>query len=124
MKKVLIVGRKNAGEKNDIVELVKGIKHHLPESFRIQNAFYEDLVLSIGNEQTRIEFLSADKWHSINSFQMIILLGWSHDKLYSDLASAIAQVANTLSIEVWNSELLSARSMTKISQLVRAVSAG
>jgi glutathione synthase/RimK-type ligase-like ATP-grasp enzyme len=75
------------------------------------------MLMFCDNEKFVLKALIERSWQDIDDFDLIILINWSHDKLYSDLAHMVAVYANNKSIEVWNSELIGARPMTKISQL-------
>jgi glutathione synthase/RimK-type ligase-like ATP-grasp enzyme len=121
MKKVLVIGRENAGEKNDGKALASGLAKNTP-SGSFTGIYYEDLLIYLSNEEQFVKALIKDSWQDITEYNHIILINWSHDKLYSDLAHLVAEYADNNSIKVWNSELINARSMTKISQLSLAAS--
>lgn len=116
MKKVLIVGRENVGEKNDAKLLAAGINKS-GENLDVLSVYYEDMLMLITENKLTFKAYVDGSWRSLGEFKLIILINWSHDKLYSDFAHLIAVYAQSKSIEVWNSELIGARVMTKIGQL-------
>jgi glutathione synthase/RimK-type ligase-like ATP-grasp enzyme len=120
MKKVLIVGRQNVGEKNDAKLLAGGIAKHSKDR-TVESVYYEDILFFCSNGKVEVKAFINGSWREIVDFDLIILINWSHDKLYSDLAHVIATYAHSQSSEVWNTELINARRMTKISHLKTAV---
>jgi glutathione synthase/RimK-type ligase-like ATP-grasp enzyme len=124
MKRVLIVGRRNSGEKNDIKLLTKELSKYESETFLTEFSFFEDIIVSIDHQHIQYKFLVKDEWRELSDFRLLIFMGWSHDKLYSDLAGSLARQAKSQQIPVWNSELVEARSMTKLSQLTRVGALG
>jgi glutathione synthase/RimK-type ligase-like ATP-grasp enzyme len=119
MKKVLVLGRQIIGEKNDAKLLAAGLGN-ISSQTEIKSAYFEDVALIISNKKRETKVIIDGSWLNIDNFDLIILINWSHDKLYSDLAHVIAAQAHKLSVDVWNSELIGARSMTKLSQLNQA----
>ena len=119
MKRLLILGRQRAGEKNDVKTLALALAKQTG-SVEINYGFFEDIVAVISNQSISFELITDNQNLDLNNFDHIILLGWSHSRIYTDLATAIAKFYNAAGAEIWNSELIEARSMTKLSQLVIA----
>ena len=119
MKRLLILGRQRAGEKNDVKTLALALAEQTG-SVEINYGFFEDIVAVISNQSISFELITDNQNLDLNNFDHIILLGWSHSRIYTDLATAIAKFYNAAGAEIWNSELIEARSMTKLSQLVIA----
>lgn len=118
MKRVLVIGRRNVGEKNDAQLLANAIGQQSSE-LNIEGAYYEDVVLvSTNNGSEAFVYINGNK-EAVSSYEKLVLINWSHSRLYTDLAHSIAYIANKLGIEVWNNELVAARSSTKVSQIVR-----
>lgn len=118
MKRVLFIGRRRAGEKNDVRLLAEAIASQSQELV-VEYGYFEDLGLLISNKDISIRFFGQGQFN-LEDFDTLILIGWSHERIYSDLAGALAVFADSKNIEVWNTELYSARSMSKVSQMMRA----
>lgn len=119
MKRVLFIGRRHAGEKNDVRLLAEAVSKQ-SNRVDIEYGFFEEIVLTISNTDLSAYINRDNQRLDILSYDTLILIGWSHSKVYSDLAGAVAQLAKSKKINVWNSELYNERSMTKVSQMVRA----
>ena len=113
MKKILIIGRKNVGEKNNAFLLAKVISQR-SEGLIVDAVYFEDIVLSVTPTSATATFTDG----SITDYQTVVMINWSHDRLYTDVAHSLALIADRAGIAVWNKELVTARSSTKISQLV------
>lgn len=124
MKKILILGRQNSGEKNDIRLLAANIISNITGPYTVSYSYFEDTLIIQDGSKCEITFYTDKAWTPIEDYSLIVLIGWSHDKLYSDLAGAIAWQAGELGIRVWNSELVASRSMSKVSQIIRAAKKG
>lgn len=118
MKRVLVIGRRNVGEKNDAQLLANVISQQSSELI-VEGAYYEDVVLVSTNDGSEAFVYINNNKQAVSSYEKLILINWSHSRLYTDLAHSIAYIANKLGIEVWNNELVTARSSTKVSQIVR-----
>jgi glutathione synthase/RimK-type ligase-like ATP-grasp enzyme len=116
MKKVLILGRRNVGEKNDSILLAAAIARQA--ELDIVGAYYEDIVFVIDNQKTSA-YLHGETRVELESFNTVVMINWSHSRIYTDVAHSIAYILARTKTKVWNSELLDVRSSTKVSQLVR-----
>jgi len=118
MKRFLVIGRRNVGEKNDARELANAIAGQIHDA-TVTSAYYEDLVIVTGKgELSVLIHVGTNSEESLKSFDTVILINWSHDRLYTDFAHSIAIIADRLGSTVWNKELITARSSTKVSQTV------
>lgn len=118
MKRVLFIGRRHAGEKNDVGLLAEAIAKHT-QGLVVEYGFFEDVGLLISNENIFAR-LMGERQLTLEDFDVLVLIGWSHERIYADLAGALAVFAKSKNIEVWNTELCTTRSMTKVSQMMRA----
>jgi glutathione synthase/RimK-type ligase-like ATP-grasp enzyme len=116
MKRILVIGRRDAGEKNDARLLASAIAEQTGDA-HVTGVYYEDIVVISENGSSDVIVHEDAKRKPIRSFDTVILVNWSHHRLYADLAHSIAVVAHRLGITVWNKELVGARSSTKVSQL-------
>ena len=119
MKKVLFVGRQLAGEKNDVVQLAQAVGA-AEATLNIEYGFFEEVVIKAATGNVSVQLRKSESVINLIGFETIVLIGWSHSRIYTDLAAAIAKFAASQNIQVWNSELINARSMTKVSQMVVA----
>lgn len=116
MKKILILGRRNVGEKNDTTLLAAAIARQTESA--VTGAYYEDIVFVIDSQKTRA-YLHGETRIALDSFDTVVMINWSHSRIYTDVAHSIAYILARTATKVWNSELLDTRSSTKVSQLVR-----
>ncbi|HET9850127.1 MAG TPA: hypothetical protein VFP35_00640 [Candidatus Saccharimonadales bacterium] len=123
MKKVLLIGRRHHGEKNNVHLLADGLRGYL-EGAEADWAHWEDLLVSVRRSGVKVEIIRDGQRTDLAEFNLLITMGWSHEKLYSDLAHTVALYAGANGNEVWNSEVSKARSMTKVSQIFKAHQAG
>lgn len=124
MKKVLILGRKTTKEKNDVAALVQALSRYSDKDMSVHFSYFENTLVICDHTKTTFKAIVDTKECALEDFDLVIQIGWSHDRLYSDLAHVIARQAAALSVDIWNSELINARSMTKLSQLTRTLALG
>lgn len=121
--RVLFIGRSDSGEKND-VKIMSRLLSHKSQASEISVCNFEDIVIKISRDRTELQINLDDSIFQVRDFNLVIVLGWSHSKVYSDIAKIIAMEASKAGVGVWNSELINARSMTKLSQLYIAANTG
>lgn len=121
---VLLLGRQAVTEKNDVSVLANHLQDKAGSHLTIEQAFFENILFEIGEDVIVSVLLATHQKKLLNSYTLVIMIGWSHAKVYEDMAHAVALYCQKIGVRVWNSELLTARSMTKLSQLVRASIAG
>lgn len=122
MKRALILGRTGVVEKNDSRQLATLLNTN-SRTVRFDHAYLEDCVCVLG-DRIAISTLVEGNSRSITGYDFVYILGWSGSRTLSDIAHTIANFAADNNVKVWNSELLHARSMTKLSQMYRAVRVG
>lgn len=115
-KKILVIGRRDSGEKNDARLLAEAIAQR--SNFSVTGAYYEQVVFDIRQGSTTAT-IHDTSIVDVTDFDVLILINWSHKRLYTDIAHSIALLAKKAGKEIWNEELLDARSSTKLSQLVQ-----
>ena len=116
MKKVLIIGSRHSGNKNDPSAIAQGIGS---EDATASLVYWEDLTFSIetGNVQALIDGndILADKP------DLVIAVGWyknGKQAVYRDVAYSFALLLQHKGISFWNSEMVYQRSATKLSTMV------
>jgi glutathione synthase/RimK-type ligase-like ATP-grasp enzyme len=116
-KPLLIIGRRKHGEKNNVAEMAARITA-ADQGVVAWYAYFEDVTITIvaGKVMASVQLKGVSV--SLDNFSAIMLLHWTEDRVYGDLAFTMALVAQAHDIRVWNSEVLRARSRTKLSQLV------
>lgn len=118
MKNVLVIGRKDVGEKNDAFLLASAISKYA-SSLKVNAAYFEDFIICSTNDGSRALFYEDETLSDLTQYDVVIMINWSHRRLYTDLAHSIAYIADKAGKQVWNKELITARSSTKLSQIVR-----
>jgi glutathione synthase/RimK-type ligase-like ATP-grasp enzyme len=124
MGKTLIIGRRNSGEKNDIAVLAAALSAASPEH-AIEYAYYDDFVFTIGEQATtNVKLRRETGMADVRDYQLLIFFHWTADRVLSDTAYSLAMYAHHHGASIWNSELLGARSMSKLSQVMKLALAG
>ena len=118
MRRILILGRKDVGEKNDARLLAAAIASQSTE-LEVIGLYFEDIVMDIRHGSVKVFLHSGKEVQEITHYDTVVLINWSHSRLYADMAHSIAYSASRSGVKIWNKELISARSSTKLSQLVR-----
>jgi glutathione synthase/RimK-type ligase-like ATP-grasp enzyme len=123
--KTLIIGRKNFGEKNDIAVLSNKLQA-LSGDASFEHAYFEDLIFIIKNAPHIPQILVSNDggFTPLESYGLLIMLHWTGDRVFGDIAFTAALYAESHGMKVWNTELLQSRSTTKLSQLMRMALAG
>lgn len=116
MKKVVVIGRRDAGEKNDALQLANALNS---EEVQAEGVYYEDVILTSKQGGSDMYIAHGTKPLTLEGVDTLILINWSFHRLYADLAHSIAYIAAKKGVKIWNKELLYARSSTKVSQIVR-----
>lgn len=119
MKNILLIGAKESGLKNNISIIEKYLTKH-ETSLRVTKVFWEDLIFDIKTND--VEVFVNDKAISEISPQLVIATGWyknGNQRIYRDVAYALALFLNSRSIDYWNSEMGAQRSTSKLSCMVQ-----
>ncbi len=116
MKNILVIGSKDVGSKNDPAVIAQAIQ---TDKSAVQLAYWEEMLfdiqtgyVSISCGDTNLDTLSID---------LVLAFGWykNGDKsIYRDIAYSFAKYLEHRRIPVWNSEIGTQRSMTKLSCMV------
>jgi glutathione synthase/RimK-type ligase-like ATP-grasp enzyme len=120
---ILVIGRSGEHEKNDSQKLVELLNIQAGVDIEFEHCFFEDIVISASDE-VDVSVMVKNKELKLTYFSGILFFGWSQSRVLSDIAHVVASFADKAGVFVWNSELISARSMTKVSQLTYAVELG
>lgn len=111
-KKVLVLGRRASGQKNNPELFSESLNANINTSF----ADYSDLEFHISNEVS-----VCANGHDLKDYRLIIFMGWYANRAgiyYKDIAYACALYLKSKGVKFWNSEVLAQRSTTKLSAMV------
>lgn len=112
MKRVIIIGSRSAGEKNDVANLVQQLSDRLEDNIQLTNLYFEDLMFSISNSERRVEDIPSGR--DVADADLVIAMNWYNQSL-RDIAYTLALYLDEKKIPFWNSEMLAQRSTTKLS---------
>lgn len=113
--KVLVLGSKDHGSKNDPAIVASGIQS---EDLLTEIVYWEDLVFYISTGSVFVKSLGKDVFDENPG--LIITMGWyKKQKGYRDVGYAFGLVAQRHNVPIWNSEILMQRSTTKLSCMVQ-----
>jgi len=116
--KVVIIGSKNHGTKNDPVVLRDSLNEG---SLTATVLYWEDLVFTIKTNDVRVTCQGQDVF--AGPIDLLIGVGW-YKKALKDVAYALGLVAKAKDVAIWNSEVTQQRSTTKLSCLVQLALSG
>ena len=119
MKQIILLGSKDAGNKNDIGLLAQSLQEqHVDADIKV--CYWEDMVFVITAQDqavtdgaTQADFAAAD---------LVVAMNWYKTGalgFYRDMAFALALYLQHKGITFWNSEMLQQRSSTKLSALMQ-----
>lgn len=116
MKRVLIVGSRDSGSKNDPIVFLNRLKGEADARL----IYWEDMRFTIKTGSVRVTVHGED----VIAFtpDLVICLGWyknGKQSIYRDVALAFGLVLQHNDIKFWNSEITQQRSTTKLSCLVQ-----
>ncbi len=119
MKKILLIGSKDSGGKNDVRDMLKSLSSQL-EGAELSTVFFEDLLMTVktGSQQIIDTVSGVD----LATADIIICVNWykgGPKSLYRDLGFAIALYLEKNGVEFWNSEMLKQRSISKVSAMMQ-----
>ena len=117
MKKILIIGSRRNGTKNDPQLIARQITS---EDVEAGLAYWEDLVFDITTGKVKILYSDSDI--ITDKPDLVIALGWyknGKDSIYRDIAYSVALALKHAGITFWNSEMGNQRSTTKLSMMVQ-----
>lgn len=117
MKKVIVIGSRDSGNKNDPSEIARSIRSGATDTSLL---YWEDMSFDIvkGNVYITVD---GDDILSIKP-DLVIAMGWYKNgkkAIYRDVAFALALVLRHHGITFWNSEMANQRSTTKLSTMVQ-----
>lgn len=117
MKHVVIIGSKEYGAKNSPTAMADVLSD---SAVKTDVFYWEDIMFDIRAGDVRVRF--DGKLFSSLSPQLVIALGWyknGKNSIYRDVAYAMAEYLSHNKILFWNSEMLSQRSVSKLSCMVQ-----
>lgn len=116
MTKVLVIGSRNSGKKNNSVVMAANLEQRGIEADAV---FWEDILIEIKSGQVKIYFNQREALDY--DPDLVLAVGWyknGHKSIYRDLAYSLALYLEYNKIKFWNSEMLKQRSTTKLSCMV------
>lgn len=117
MKKVMIIGSRQSGLKNDPSVIAANISSNGVSS---EVVYWEDLLFDISTGSVKITV--GDKDILADKIDLVIAIGWYKNgkkSIYRDIAFSLALVLKRKGIPFWNSEMSNQRSITKLSCMVQ-----
>jgi glutathione synthase/RimK-type ligase-like ATP-grasp enzyme len=118
VKRVLIIGSRLTGTKNDPYLLAEKLQSH---GLDVTVCFWEQLVFAISPAGCSITHEGKDIARDIQP-ELVIALGWYKNgskSFYRDVAFTTALYFEASGIRLWNSEMLAQRSTTKLSCMMQ-----
>ncbi len=119
MKTILIVGSKNIGSKNDPTAIAEAL-HDEASGVVTKTVYWEDILFDVKTSNVSVLFDTVDVRALRPS--LVIALGWyknGKDSIYRDVAYSFALYLRHNTITFWNEEMLSQRSVSKLSCMVQ-----
>lgn len=123
MKKILILGSRNSGEKNDARIIAERVGSD--DSLDAKLVYWEDLVFVVSTG--RVEVWFADEKFLPADIALVIAVGWyksGKQLIYRDIAFSFALLLKEYGVPFWNSEMVQQRSISKLSTMVQLALAG
>lgn len=117
MKRVVILGSRDHGEKNDAGVLARELTRQGLSGATVENWLYEDLLFSVRASERSVTHVPGSQ--DIAETDLVIALNW-----YGNKPKGLRDIAFTLALHLqergtpfWNSEMLQQRSTTKLSAM-------
>lgn len=120
MKKILLLGSKFSGEKNDISLMQNALAQHLGKEIVLNKIYFEDLLLQISKPKQRV--IDTASGLDIKDADLVIAVNWYQNgtrRIYRDVAFAISLYLRHHNVEFWNSEMALQRSVSKLSAMMQ-----
>lgn len=117
MKKIVIIGARHSGTKNDPVMLADSLR---AEGAEVTVVRWEDIVFSI--ETGNVQLFDGEASLFDTAPDLVIAVGWyksGRQSMYRDVAYAVALFLEARGIAYWNTEMGQQRSTSKLSCMVQ-----
>ncbi len=117
MKKVLIIGSKYSGTKNDPNKIFDSM---LSDGIEPELILWEDIVFDI--QTNRVRLLINGRDIASEKFDLLIAIGWyknGEKSIYRDVAYSVGLIMSRNCAKIWNSEIIHQRSTSKLSCMVQ-----
>ncbi|MFZ1522812.1 MAG: hypothetical protein WAS94_02215 [Candidatus Saccharimonadales bacterium] len=121
-KRILIVGSKYSGEKNDPTILANSITS---KNTVVTIIFWEDIYFEVISNTVNASINNT--YLSSMGIDLVIATGWYKNgafSIYRDLALSLAMILDNLGVKYWNSEMGNQRSTTKLSATLKLALSG
>jgi len=117
MKKIIVIGSRDSGNKNDPSEIARSINSDTASTNLL---YWEDLSFDIKTGTVQVKANDIDIF--TDKPDLVIATGWYKNGkkvIYRDVAFALALVLHRYGVKFWNSEMGNQRSTTKLSTMVQ-----
>jgi len=122
MKKLVLIGAKDSGNKNDVNLIADKFS---AEEFQVVKLNWEDLLFEIKKGAQKVTNINGGV--DLKDAGLVIAMNWykiGNKGIYRDVALSLALYLKHHNVEFWNSEMLQQRSTTKLSALMQLSLAG
>lgn len=122
MKKVLIIGSRKTGNKNNPTQIADGLAKGGAYTSVI---YWEDIVFKIARGAVQVTCNGEDILK--DRPDLVIAVGWyknGKNSIYRDVAYALALYLQDNEVTFWNSEMINQRSVSKLSCMMQLALAG
>lgn len=119
MKKLILLGSKDADGKNDVRDILRYISTQFTDT-NVETVFLEDLLIIAETGKQQIIDVATGK--DISEADMVVSVNWykgGPKSLYRDVGFAVALYLEGKGVTFWNSEMRAQRSISKVSAMVQ-----
>lgn len=120
MKKILLLGSRFSGEKNDVSLMQNALAPQLGKEMILNKIYFEDLLLQISRREQRV--IDTASGLDIKDADLVIAVNWYQNgtrRIYRDVAFAISLYLRHHNVKFWNSEMVLQRSVSKLSAMMQ-----
>lgn len=110
--KIIVLGKKDFGEKNDPALLADAIGRGQGIEARV--VYWEDLLIHVAG--TNLSIRDTVSGEELAECDLVVAVGWFQG-LYRDLAFTVARYLEAKNVRCWNSEMIKQRSTSKLSTI-------
>jgi len=119
IKKIILLGSKDAGGKNDVHDMARHLENKL-DRVELTTVFLEDLLLNVGTDKQSVVDLQSGR--DLKDADLVVAMNWYRGgpkSLYRDVMFAVALYLDKHGVSFWNSEARQQRSISKVSAMMQ-----
>jgi glutathione synthase/RimK-type ligase-like ATP-grasp enzyme len=119
MKKIVLIGSREHGEKNSIQVMEAYLNTTFNGKYQVLPVYFEDLLFNISKKEQSI--IDASNNVDLRDADMVVAVNWYKNgdlSLYRDVAYSVALYLEQNKVPFWNREMLRQRSTTKLSAMI------